>query len=48
MKNPNINTEEAVKAHTDLKVKKSVAMHWETFILTDEPLDDPLVVSRRH
>jgi L-ascorbate metabolism protein UlaG (beta-lactamase superfamily) len=41
MKNHHINPEEAVQAHMDLKSKKSIAMHWGTFILTDEPLDEP-------
>ncbi|UCH45598.1 MAG: MBL fold metallo-hydrolase [Nitrospiraceae bacterium] len=41
MKNHHINPEEAVQAHKDLNSKKSVAMHWGTFILTDEPLDEP-------
>jgi L-ascorbate metabolism protein UlaG (beta-lactamase superfamily) len=25
----------------DMQSKKSVAIHWGTFILTDEPLDEP-------
>jgi L-ascorbate metabolism protein UlaG (beta-lactamase superfamily) len=41
MKNHHINPEEAVQVHVDLRSKKSVAMHWGTFILTDEPLDEP-------
>jgi L-ascorbate metabolism protein UlaG (beta-lactamase superfamily) len=41
MKNHHINPEEALQAHEELKSKKSVAMHWGTFILTDEPLDEP-------
>jgi L-ascorbate metabolism protein UlaG (beta-lactamase superfamily) len=41
MKNHHINPEEAVKAHKDLRARKSVAMHWGTFPLTDEPLDEP-------
>lgn len=41
MKNHHINPEEAVQAHSDLRARKSVAMHWGTFILTDEPLDEP-------
>ena len=41
MKNHHINPEEAVQAHLDLRSKKSVAMHWGTFMLTDEPLDEP-------
>ena len=41
MKNHHINPEEAVRAHLDLRAKRSVAMHWGTFMLTDEPLDEP-------
>lgn len=41
MKNHHVNPEEAVQIHTDLHSKKSVAIHWGTFILTDEPLDEP-------
>ena len=41
MKNHHINPEEAVQAHLDLRSRKSVAMHWGTFMLTDEPLDEP-------
>jgi L-ascorbate metabolism protein UlaG (beta-lactamase superfamily) len=41
MKNHHINPEEAVLAHIDLRSKQSVAMHWGTFMLTDEPLDEP-------
>ena len=43
MKNHHINPEEAVQAHKDLRSKKSVAIHWGTFMLTDEPLDEPPV-----
>lgn len=41
MKNHHINPEEAVKAHIDLRARRSIAMHWGTFMLTDEPLDEP-------
>jgi N-acyl-phosphatidylethanolamine-hydrolysing phospholipase D len=41
MKSKHMNPEEAVKAHRDLQAKKSMAIHWGTFILTDEPLDEP-------
>jgi N-acyl-phosphatidylethanolamine-hydrolysing phospholipase D len=36
-----INPEEAVQIHKDIGSRKSVAIHWGTFILTDEPLDEP-------
>ena len=35
--------EEAVRIHMDIRARHSVAMHWGTFILTDEPLDEPPV-----
>ncbi len=41
MKDHHMNPEEAVQVHIDTGSKKSVAMHWGTFILTDEPLDEP-------
>lgn len=43
MKPYHVNPEESVKLHQDLNAKYSVAMHWGTFILTDEPLDEPPV-----
>ncbi|KAJ1980299.1 Protein-lysine N-methyltransferase efm4 [Dimargaris xerosporica] len=33
--------EDAVRVHEDVQSKKSVGMHWGTFILTDEPVDEP-------
>lgn len=36
-----MNPEEAVQAHLDLGAKLSVGMHWGTFALTDEPMDEP-------
>jgi N-acyl-phosphatidylethanolamine-hydrolysing phospholipase D len=36
-----VNPAEAVQIHKDIGSKKSVAIHWGTFILTDEPLDEP-------
>ena len=43
MKVMHVNPEEAVKAHRDLNARYSVAMHWGTFKLTDERLDEPPV-----
>lgn len=41
MRGYHVNPQEAVQLHQDLKARYSVAMHWGTFILTDEPLDEP-------
>lgn len=43
MKESHMNPEEAVKAHLDLKSKNSVGIHFGTFRLTDEGIDDPLI-----
>ena len=47
MKDYHINPEEAVQAHIDLRSRKSVAMHWGTFMLTDEPLDEPPIMLKK-
>ena len=36
-----MNPEEAVKAFEDLEAKYGVAVHWETFKLTTEQMDEP-------
>jgi L-ascorbate metabolism protein UlaG (beta-lactamase superfamily) len=38
-----MNPEEAVRAYKDLGARELLAMHWGTFRLTDEPLDEPPV-----
>ena len=41
MSKQHMNPEEAVRAYSDLGARHFVAMHWGTFKLTDEPLDEP-------
>jgi N-acyl-phosphatidylethanolamine-hydrolysing phospholipase D len=36
-----VDPEEAVRIHMDVKSRQSVAMHWGTFQLTEEPPDQP-------
>lgn len=43
MKPAHINPEEAVQAMKDLGAKKSVGMHFGTFQLTNEGIDDPVI-----
>jgi L-ascorbate metabolism protein UlaG (beta-lactamase superfamily) len=42
MKDAHMNPAEAVHVHRDVASRKSVAMHWGTFQLTDEGIDDPV------
>ncbi len=42
MKGQHINPEEAVTVHREIGSRKSVGIHWGTFSLTDEPLDQPI------
>jgi L-ascorbate metabolism protein UlaG (beta-lactamase superfamily) len=43
MKDQHMNPEEAVQAHLDLKSKMSFGVHFGTFQLTDEGIDQPLI-----
>ena len=36
-----IDPEEAVRIHQDVHARQSVAVHWGSFVLGDEPLDEP-------
>ncbi|HEX4048878.1 MAG TPA: MBL fold metallo-hydrolase, partial [Elusimicrobiota bacterium] len=42
MKDQHVNPDEAVRAHLDLGSRLSVGMHFGTFHLTDEGIDDPV------
>jgi L-ascorbate metabolism protein UlaG (beta-lactamase superfamily) len=41
MKESHMNPEEAIKTAFDLNAKRSIGMHWGTFILTTEPTEEP-------
>lgn len=41
MKPVHMNPEEAVQTQIDLRGKKMLGIHWGTFVLTDEPMDEP-------
>lgn len=41
MKYSHVNPEEAVQIHEDVRSKRSVAVHWGTFTLSDEPTMAP-------
>jgi N-acyl-phosphatidylethanolamine-hydrolysing phospholipase D len=41
MEHQHLNPTEALQVHKDLKTKRSVGVHWGTFELTDESLDQP-------
>jgi L-ascorbate metabolism protein UlaG (beta-lactamase superfamily) len=41
MRAQHIDPAEAVKIHQDIRAKRSMAIHWGTFGLADEPLDEP-------
>ncbi|MEE9465451.1 MAG: MBL fold metallo-hydrolase [Candidatus Neomarinimicrobiota bacterium] len=36
-----LNPHQAIRAHQDLQAKRTIGMHWGTFILADEPFQEP-------
>ena len=47
MKFSHVNPSEAVQIALDLKAKRSIGMHWGTFILTDEPVLEPPMLLKK-
>ena len=41
LKDQHVNPAEAVQIHRDLRAKRSVGLHWGTFEISDESLDQP-------
>jgi len=47
MRQQHVDPEEAVRAHLDLRARRSVGMHFGTFQLTDEEIDAPVSALRQ-
>lgn len=42
MSDQHVSPDESIRIHKDIKARRSLGIHWGTFLLTDEPLDQPL------
>ena len=42
MKNSHLDPKEALQTFVDIEAERAVAMHWGTFILSQEKVDDPV------
>ncbi|MDP2855060.1 MAG: MBL fold metallo-hydrolase [Smithellaceae bacterium] len=47
MKTIHMDPPDAVSAHKDLQAEQSIAMHWGTFYIADEPLGEPPLYLKR-
>jgi len=47
MKTIHMDPPDAVSAHKDLQAQQSIAMHWGTFLIADEPLGEPPVYLKK-
>jgi N-acyl-phosphatidylethanolamine-hydrolysing phospholipase D len=47
MQSIHVNPQEAVQIHLDVRARQSIASHWGTFRLTDEPLNEPPALLRQ-
>ena len=47
MKSIHMNPEEAVQAFADARCVRAAGMHWGTFALTDEPMQEPVIRLRQ-
>ena len=46
MRGHHVNPSDAVRAHLDLKTRRSIGIHFGTFQLTDEAIDAPVLALR--